>query len=180
VDAVFLDVDIPEEYEHAIEVNAEFFQESAAPVEQISLAVAMEAVDAAEEYARRMGHKISIAILDGTGAPIVIRRMDGAPAHTVDLAIGKAYTATVYYVTTDGLAAASRRSHFPSLRMFSKGRVMAAAGGIPVAGPPGAEFELMGGIGVAGSSSDASDQLCSRAAEMVMLQAHGQHGDGHH
>jgi len=166
VDAVFLDSDLPDEYEPSIEVNADFFRENKAPMEQLSLEMAMQMVHAAEAYARRMGHKVSVAVVDGSGTPVAISRMDGAPARTVDLAIGKAYTATVFYLTTDGIGVAARRLAFQSLKVSSRGRIMAAAGGIPIAGGFGAE--LIGGIGVAGSSTESADALCSRAGATVL------------
>ena len=38
----------------------------------------MEMIHAAEAYARRMGHQISVAVVDGAGMPIAVSRMDGA------------------------------------------------------------------------------------------------------
>ena len=78
VDAVFLDIELPQQYAAAEEVNAEFFRETKEPVEQISYAAAMEMIHEAEAYARRMGHRISVAVVDGTGTPVAVSRMDGA------------------------------------------------------------------------------------------------------
>jgi len=101
VDAVFLDVDVPEQYEAAEEENADFFRETKEPVAQLSYAAALGIIHAAEAYAERMGHKVSIAIVDGAGRPIAFTRMDGAAPHTSELALNKAYTATVYNIATD-------------------------------------------------------------------------------
>jgi len=82
VDAVFLDIDLPDQYEAAEEENAAFFRKTKEPLHQISYSAAMQMIHAAEGYARRMGHRISVAIVDGTGAPVAVSRMDGAnPGH---------------------------------------------------------------------------------------------------
>jgi len=161
VEAVFLDVELPPQYQAAEEVNADFFRENKEPVEQISLAAAMEIIHAAEAYARRMGHRISVAIVDGSGAPIAASRMDGASPWTPELALNKAYTATVYNIATDTGRLAHR-----SLSVMSRGKIMAGAGGLAIMGAFGAA--TLGGIGVAGASNPDADALCSRAGLTAM------------
>ncbi len=165
VDAVFLDAELPPEYQPAEEVNADFFREKKQPVEQISFASAMEMIQAAEEYARRRGDRISVAIVDGSGAPVALSRMDGADPWSAELALNKAYTATVYALSTDTTRLAHR-----SLTVMSRGKIMAGAGGLAIMGAFGAV--TIGGIGVAGASNDGADDLCSRAGLNAL--------DGHH
>jgi ferredoxin len=167
VDAVFLDIELPDRYVAAEEENAAFFRQSKAPVEQLALSTAMEMVHAAEDYARRMGHKVSVAVVDGTGVPLAVSRMDGAAPHSSELALNKAYTATLYNIATD----ANRLAH-RSLVVGSRGKIMAGAGGLPVMGAFGAA--TIGGIGVAGSVNNEADGLCSRAGLNVV------EGGGHH
>ena len=101
VDAVFLDVDLPPQYAAAEEANADFFRETKEPVEGLAYAAALEMIHAAEAYARRMDHQISVAIVDGAGTPIAVSRMDGATPWSSELALNKAYTATVYGIATE-------------------------------------------------------------------------------
>lgn len=156
VDAVFLDVELPSQYQSAEDENADFFRETKAPVEQISFAAAMEMIHAAEAYARRMGHEIAVAVIDGSGAPVAVSRMDGATPRSAELALSKAYTATVYALPTDTTRPAHR-----SLAVMSRGKIMAGAGGLAIVGAFGAAN--IGAIGVAGASTDEADALCSRA-----------------
>ena len=156
VDAVFLDVELPPQYQAAEEVNADFFRETKEPVEQVSFAAAMEMIHAAEGYARRMGHRISVAVVDGSGAPVAVSRMDGADPRSSELALNKAYTATVYALPTDTTRLAHR-----SLTVMSRGKIMAGAGGLAIVGAFGAA--TIGAIGVAGASSAGADELCTRA-----------------
>jgi ferredoxin len=167
VDAVFLDIELPERYVAAEQENAEFFRESKAPVEQLTLHTAMEMIHEAESYAQRMGHRVSVAVVDGSGIPIAVSRMDGATVHSSELALNKAYTATLYNIATDP----NRLAH-KSLVISSHGKLMAGAGGLPIMGAFGAA--TIGGIGVAGSVNNEADALCSRAGVNVV------EGGGHH
>lgn len=161
VDAVFLDNELPDQYAAAEEDNAAFFRENKAPVEQVSFASAMAIIHEAESYARRMGHKISVAVVDGAGAPVAVSRMDGANPRASELALNKAYTATVYAIATDTNRLAHR-----SLVVSSRGRIMAGTGGIAIMGAFGAE--TIGAVGVAGCSTQGADALCSRAGLTVL------------
>ena len=57
----------------------------------------MEMIHEAEAYARRMGHRVSVVVVDGSGIPIAMSRMDGATPWSAELALNKAYTATLYH-----------------------------------------------------------------------------------
>lgn len=161
VDAVFLDIELPERYVPAEEENAAFFRENKAPVEQVSFDAALAMIHEAEAYARRMGHRIAVAVVDGLGAPVAVSRMDGANPRASELALNKAYTATVYALATDTNRLAHR-----SLVVSSRGRIMAGAGGIAIMGAFGAA--TIGAIGVAGSSNEGADALCGRAGMTVL------------
>jgi ferredoxin--NADP+ reductase len=166
VDAVYLDVELPEQYEAAEEINADFFRETKEPIEQLSYATAMEMIHATEAYARRMGHRISVAIVDGSGAPIAVSRMDGASPWSSGLALNKAYTATVYNINTD----TSRLAH-RSLSVMSRGKIMAGAGGAAIMGDFGQV--TLGGIGVDGGANNDANTLCSQAGlSVLMSEAH--------
>jgi ferredoxin len=165
VEAVFLDIDLPAQYAAAEEENAAFFRQVKEPVEQISYTAAMEMIHAAEAYAQRMGHKISVAVVDGSGAPVAISRMNGANPRSSELALNKAYTATVYNIATDTNRLAHR-----SLVVASRGRIMAGAGGIALMGAFGSK--TIGGIGVDGGSNNDANVLCSQAG-MSVLMDHG-------
>jgi|SRR4051812_4904030 len=171
VEAVFLDVDLPPEYEAAEEENAAFFRQTKEPVEQLAYAAALEMIEAAEGYARRMGHKVSVAIVDGSGAPIAVSRMDGAAPHSTELALNKAYTATVYGLPTDTTRPAHR-----SLTILSRGKLMAGAGALAIIGASGAIGAFgarnIGAIGVAGAVNAEADALCSRAGLMAFEDPH--------
>src|SRR4029434_9296190 len=78
-------------------------------------------------------------VVDGSGIPIAMSRMDGATPWSTELALNKAYTATPYTINTD----TSRLAH-RSLTVMSKGKIMAGAGGLAIMGDFGAA--TIGGI----------------------------------
>ena len=83
-------------------------------------------------------------------------RMDGATPWSTELALNKAYTATLYTINTD----TSRLAH-RSLTVMSQGKIMAGAGGLAIMGAFGAV--TIGGIGVAGAATNDNDLSCARA-----------------
>ena len=101
LNAVFLDLELPDQYLKAEADNAAFFRETKDEVEQLSYHTAMEMIHEAEAYARRMGHRVSVVVVDGSGIPIAMSRMDGATPWSTELALNKAYTATLYSINTD-------------------------------------------------------------------------------
>src|SRR5215207_2937891 len=171
VEAVFLDADLPDQYVAAEEENAAFFRKTREPVEELSYHTAMEMVHAVEAYARRMGHRISVAVVDGSGIPIALSRMDGATPWSSELALNKAYTATLYGIATD----TSRLAH-RSLSVMHRGKLMAGAGGFAIIGASGSIGAFgarnIGGIGVAGGINNEADLLCSQAGLAAFEFAH--------
>lgn len=171
VDAVFLDIEVPDQYADAEEVNAAFFRQTKDPVEHVTYHTALEMIHAAEEYAHRMGHKVSVAVVDGAGIPIAVSRMDGALPRTSELALNKAYTSTVYNIATDTGRLAHR-----SLMILTRGKIMAGAGGLAILGASGSigafGARTIGAIGVAGANTNESDALCARAGLTAFEDSH--------
>jgi uncharacterized protein GlcG (DUF336 family)/NAD-dependent dihydropyrimidine dehydrogenase PreA subunit len=165
VEAVFLDIELPDQYLKAEAANAAFFRETQDEVAQLSYHTAMEMIHEAEAYARRMGHRVSVVVVDGAGIPIAMSRMDGATPWSTELALNKAYTATLYTINTD----TSRLAH-RSLTVMSKGKMMAGAGGLAIMSDFGAV--TVGGIGVAGAPTNDNDLSCARAGVTVLDNHH--------
>jgi uncharacterized protein GlcG (DUF336 family) len=78
---------------------------------------------------------------------------------TAELALSKAYTATSFQLHTQALAPDARKPWFPSLVISSRGRILAAGGGIPIVDG----LAVIGAIGVAGGRTAEQDVLCCRA-----------------
>ena len=165
VEAVFLDLELPDQHRKAEAANAAFFRETQDKVAQLAYHTALAMIHAAEAYARRMGHRVSVVVVDGSGIPIALSRMDGATPWSTELALHKAYTATLYTLNTDTARLAHR-----SLTVLSKGKIMAGAGGLALMGDFGAA--TLGGIGVAGAATNDNDLSCARAGVTVLDHPH--------
>ena len=128
-------------------------------VRLIDWAAAHAAVGAAAAEADRLGVRINVAVVDAGGLLAAFLRMPGAPLHSVDIAIDKAYTAASFGLATSGWTEALQ-SHSPAVRqgLVQRPRFVAFGGGLPVV-----EAGLrIGGIGVSGGS-EQQDELCARA-----------------
>lgn len=152
VDAVFLDTELPAEWERFIAVNAAFFQANK-PVASLQLEQARRMTDAVLAYAARAGLDVAVAVLDGAGSPLLL-----TGAEPADEAVRKAYTALMYGVATHELKPSSK----PLWRDASdvdRARVLFAPGGTPVV----EGVETLGAIGVAGATP-ADLLLCCQVA----------------
>ena len=167
VDAIFKDIDIPAEHQASIEINAAFFRCNKALVGPIPFDKAWTMVQAAQGYAEMAGIAVTVAVVDESGSPIAVGRMDGAEPRTAELALNKAYTAATFQVATAELAPQARQPWLQSLIISHRGRILAAAGGIAIIDG----IAIVGAIGVAGASRTDQDILCCRAA-LVALESH--------
>ena len=122
-------------------------------------AAALKAAGAALEAANALGVPVNIALVDAAGVLAAFVRMPGAPLHSVDIAIDKAYTAASFGLPT-GQWHAALAGHSPAVRdgIVLRPRFVAFGGGLPIV-EGGARI---GAIGVSGGS-EAQDEAIARA-----------------
>lgn len=120
---------------------------------------ASAAARATVEAAQAQGLRINVAVVDRSGVLAAFLRMPGAPLHSVEIAIDKAYTAVSFGLATSrwtealaGGSAAVREG------ITKRPRFVAFGGGVPIR----VDGELIGGIGVSGASEE-QDERCARA-----------------
>ena len=101
---------------------------------------ASRAAACAAQAAEQLGVRVNVAVVDASGLLAAFVRMPGAPLHSIDIAIDKAYTAAVQ----QGLVL--------------RPRFVAFGGGLPIV----EGGRVIGGIGVSGGS-EAQDETCARA-----------------
>ena len=125
----------------------------------IDWSAAHRAVEAAVREAERLGVRVNVAMVDAAGHLAAFVRMPGAPLHSIDIAIDKAYTAASFGLPTgawhDALA-----THSDAVRqgLVLRARFVAFGGGLPIVD----DGALIGGIGVSGGS-EAQDEQCAHA-----------------
>ena len=102
-------------------------------------------IEAATRKAVEIGVPTNIAIVDEAGILLGFKRMDGALAGCVQIALDKAYTAAMLGVTTDEEAKMAQPGGSDyGLHTLYGGRLTTIGGGLPI------RFgsEILGGIGV--------------------------------
>lgn len=120
---------------------------------------AHRAVEAAAREAVRLGIRANVAAVDAAGHLASFVRMPGAPLHSIDIAIDKAYTAASFGLPTARWHRELQR-HSEAVRqgIVLRARFVAFGGGVPVI----EDGRVIGGIGVSGGS-EAQDEACARA-----------------
>jgi len=117
---------------------------------------ALEVLARARAAAEEIGVPMCIAVVDDGGHLVAFARMDGAKFLTVDMAIGKAWTAASAGVPGSVLGALVEQNP-RAAAVFSTatdGRFLAGEGGLPLPGG--------GAIGVSGGTGD-QDEIVAKA-----------------
>lgn len=109
--------------------------------------------------AQRLGARVNVAVVDAAGHLAAFVRMPGAPLHSIEIAIDKAYTAASFGLPT-GRWRDELQAHSAAVRegIVLRPRFVAFGGGLPVV----EDGAVIGGIGVSGGS-EAQDEACARA-----------------
>jgi ferredoxin len=157
VNAIFLDEELPPEWQHFAQINADFFQQNKPGPQPVPFDTALQMIQAVERYALEAGIAVAAAIVDEAGEPIASRGMEGVESALAEQALNKAFTAARLQVPTDELRG---KSAPPDL----DGRFAPVPGGIPIVDGPW----VLGAIGVAGGASPLQDVQCCRAGLAVL------------
>jgi uncharacterized protein GlcG (DUF336 family) len=114
---------------------------------------------AAARAAADAGVLVNIAVVDGGGLLAGFVRMAGAPLHSVEIAIDKAYTAASFELPTARWNEVLR-GHSDAVRdgLVRRPRFVAFGGGMPIH----LGGEMIGAIGVSGATEE-QDAMIARA-----------------
>ncbi len=128
---------------------------------------AARAVQAAARHAAQLGVQVNVAVVDCGGNLAAFLRMPGAPLHSIDIAIDKAYTAASFGLPT-GAWTDALQQHSPAVRqgLPLRPRFVAFGGGLPLL----EGGQRIGGIGVSGGS-EQQDEACAQAGCQALAQA---------
>ena len=127
---------------------------------------ALSAARAALEHCRKAGYQVSVAVVDRSGLPQVLLRDRFASAHTVTVAIDKAWTAASFKIATSELARETQAG-MPMSGLRSHPRVLAIAGAQPIE----SSGSLLGAIGVSGAPGGDADDACAAAGIKAIAEA---------
>lgn len=125
----------------------------------LPVALAGKAVQAALDFCKKDGYRVSASVVDRAGVLRAMMRADGAGPHTVDSSRKKAYTAATLRRATSELAdMIAKQPALQALREMNESILM-VGGGLPIeiAG------EVVGAIGVGGAPGTHLDDACAEA-----------------
>jgi uncharacterized protein GlcG (DUF336 family) len=134
-------------------------QATSVSMRSIDWRAAHAAVGASVQAAQDLGAHVNVAVVDAFGLLAAFLRMPGAPLHSIDIAIDKAYTAVSFGLPTSQWHAALQQ-HSDAVRdgIVRRPRFVAFGGGLPIL----ENGQRIGGIGVSGGSEE-QDEACAQA-----------------
>ena len=130
----------------------------------VNLDTARKLGDAAVAEAQKKGFKMAVAVVDTNGDLVFFEKMDATQIASVQVAIQKATSATIYKRPTkklqDALAAGG-----VGLRVLRLDRAIPVEGGLPLISSDG---KIIGAIGCSGDSSENDGVVCQVGADALI------------
>jgi uncharacterized protein GlcG (DUF336 family) len=124
------------------------------------LALAKDLAGRVETESAKAGVPVSVCVIDIHGNNVLLHRMNGAPAFSMEIAERKAYTSALVGIRTTELFPMVQPGQplFP-LATVSGGKYCAMGGGIPIK----KEGAVIAGIGVSGGTVDQDVSIVEAA-----------------
>lgn len=133
-------------------------------MESITLEDAQRIVSAAQDKAREIGQPMNVAVVDAGRNLKAFARMEEAWLGSIDIAIGKAFTAMSFKMSTQELGGMSQTGQpLFGINTTNEGRIVIFGGGIPLE----RDGDFIGAVGVSGGTVD-QDQEVAEAAVAVL------------
>lgn len=133
------------------------------PLTTLQTGAAITAAQAALARCQKDGYTVTVAVVDRGGSALAVLRDPLAGPHTVQTAIGKAYTAVSFRTDTTELAALTQAGR-PASGVRALSGVIAVGGGMMIR----AKGSLLGGIGVSGAPGGDQDDACAKVGIAVI------------
>lgn len=127
----------------------------------LGAAGARVAIDAAEREARRMGKRLTIALVDASAELLALHRMDGAVLVSIESAIIKAKTVVRTSVPSKTL---EDMLHSGNLSVMFMPGTASMGGGMPII----VDGALIGGIAVSGDTVETDEHVCRAGIAAIM------------
>ncbi len=133
-------------------------------MQDVTLEVAEEMIEAARRRAEKIGVPMNIAIVDAGGNLKAFARMDGAWLGSIDIALKKARTARLFDMETGDIGKLSKPGGPLYMIEVSNDGLISFPGGIPVFNE---EDEVIGAIGVSGGSVKEDRDVASEGVKTI-------------
>ena len=135
-----------------------FAQDGTFTSRSLTTETALSAANAALQSCRKQGSQVAVAVVDRSGLVQALLRDRFAGAHTIEVAINKAWTAASFKTSTADLARETQPG-MPMSGLRNLPRFLAAGGGLIIEGGGSG----LGAIGVSGAPGGEADDGCAKA-----------------
>lgn len=131
---------------------------------KVTLEVAKEIIEAAEEKAMEIGVPMCIAVMDEGANLVGFHRMDSALLASIDIAQNKAYSSVSLMLDTQTIHEVSQPGEsLYGIGDTNDGRIVTFGGGFPLKDDDGA---VVGGIGVSGGDVEEDMAVAQAGVEV--------------
>lgn len=128
---------------------------------RVTLEAAQAIIVGARKQASDIGVPMNIAVVDEGNNLVAFARMDGAWLGSIDIAMGKAYTARAFDMGTSELAPMSQPGQpLFGIHATNSGRLVIFDGGVPLR----ADGTVVGAVGASGGRPDQDEQVAAAGA----------------
>ena len=128
----------------------------------VTLDMAKQIVQAAEDEASRNEWNMVIVVVDNGGHMVAMERMDGAILGAIDVAHAKARTALMFKRPTKAYDD-MMGNEYPGARLLANPEICPFEGGVPIS----LNDEIIGAIGVSGSTPSNDGQVAEVGAKAM-------------
>src|ERR1700759_5192319 len=128
------------------------------------LTIAKNIADRVEAESLQEDVPVAVSVIDIHGNVVLVHRMTGAPAFSLDLSERKAYTSALVGVrTADLVPLVQPGAELYPLLAVSGGRYSAMGGGVPLTG----EGRVIAGVGVSGGTTEQDIAIVEAAMQSI-------------
>lgn len=126
----------------------------------ISLEVLERMAERAKEKSRELGVPVVFSAVDGGGNLLLLERMEGALPGSVEVSVGKAYTANAFHMPTHELGQAAKPDgSLYGIENSAPGKIILFGGGFPYV----ADGQIVGGVGISGGTVEQDMEIARYA-----------------
>mmetsp|Transcript_22888 Transcript_22888/g.49501 ORF Transcript_22888/g.49501 Transcript_22888/m.49501 type:complete len:208 (-) Transcript_22888:66-689(-) len=133
----------------------------------LTSAAAQLALSAAEQCASTHGYKVTIAISDPGGTPLLVKRTDGAFPASYEIAVGKAKTAALFRKATGALEDSANVVEGRSRAALLSAPFVLMRGGVPIVVEGDGGGVCIGAVGVSGVTPEEDEQVAMAAVNAL-------------